>query len=123
MAKKRSTLKTTKSGRFDNRTKGAKEANFIWDLMVLLFSLVGAAVMGALFLILKFFQYFFLFAWNVIKLIFGSLRLANSIKKTQNKTSQFKITTEPPSLGGFFDCSAYPHEDTFEVSCGCIHSH
>jgi len=36
---------------------------------------------------------------------------------------QLQITTEPPSLGGFFDCSAYPHEDTFEVSCGCIHSH
>ena len=32
------------------------------------------------------------------------------------------ITTEPLSLGGFFDYSAYPHGDTFEVSCGCIHS-
>ena len=37
MAKKRKMLKTTKSGKFDNRQKGAKEANFIWDLFVLLF--------------------------------------------------------------------------------------
>ena len=37
--------------------------------------------------------------------------------------SQIQITIEPPSLDGFFDCSAYPHEDTSEVSCGCIHSH
>ena len=81
MAKKRSTLKRTKSGRFDSRTKGAKEANFIWDLMVLLFSLVGAAVMGALFLILKFFQYVFLFAWYVIKLIFRIITFGKLNKK------------------------------------------
>ena len=84
MAKKRSTLKQTKSGRFDNRTKGAKEANFMWDLIVVLFSLVGAAVMGALFVVLKFFQYVFQFAWYVIKLIFRIITFGK-FNKTDTK--------------------------------------
>ena len=50
-------------------------------LILLLFSLVGAAVMGALFLILKFFQYVFLFAWNVIKLIFRIITFGKFNKK------------------------------------------
>tara|TARA_A100001388_G_C28546959_1_gene392969 strand:- start:434 stop:655 length:222 start_codon:yes stop_codon:yes gene_type:complete len=51
----------------------------------------------------------------------GHKNHSSSMEKVHNP--QIQITTEPPSLGGFFDCSAYPHEDIFEVSCECIRSH
>ena len=49
--------KKTKAGKFDERKKGAKEANIIWDLMVLAFELAALVIMSTFQVLLLVFEY------------------------------------------------------------------